>query len=66
MSRISRILTISGTIASALFAQTTVNWNLASGVTPTTIAPGNPRDVYSLNGFESVDVYRGKVHLAVP
>ena len=66
MRRISRILTILGTIASALFAQTTVNWNLASGVTPTTIAPGNPRDVYSLNGFESVDVYRGKVHLAVP
>src|SRR5215469_6427710 len=67
MKRTCQIFAALGANAVALVAQTTtVTWNLASGVTPTAMAPGNPRDVYSLNGFESVDTYRGRVHLAVP
>ena len=50
----------------AQVGQTNTVWSITNGITPTVVAPGNPIDVYSLNGWESVNKYQGKVNIAVP
>ena len=36
------------------------------GTTPPSMAPGSPEGSYALSGIDKVDLYSGKVNLAIP
>ncbi len=53
-------------VATTSFSQTTFTVSSADGRTPPAIAPGTPAGSYALTGFESVNLFNGKVNAAIP